>query len=112
MTTKKKVALDINSCRPIASRIIVERIDVDYLNGVYVPESAKEGSMNSLRGKVIATGEEVELVEVGDIVLYGKYSGTKFNIGPAKTKDGSPTYMMMNDVDVLCIIKDEKEAKK
>ncbi|MFW6257675.1 MAG: co-chaperone GroES [Prolixibacteraceae bacterium] len=65
--------------------------------GIIIPDSAKEKPQ---MGKVVLTGadkkdEPMEL-KVGDIVFYGKYSGTELNI------DGED-YLLMSQSDVLYI---------
>ena len=67
------------------------------LSGIIIPDSAKE---KPLKGTVVLVGaakkdEPVE-VKVGDVVLYGKYSGTELQI------DGED-YLLINQTDVLYI---------
>lgn len=60
-----------------------------------------------MQGKVIAVGtgkltEEGKIiplqVKVGDVVIYGKYSGTEINVN-------AETYLMMEKADVFAIVK-------
>lgn len=65
--------------------------------GIIIPDSAKEKPQ---MGKVVLTGadkkdEPMEL-KVGDLVFYGKFSGTELNI------DGED-YLLMSQSDVLYI---------
>lgn len=67
-------------------------------SGLYIPDTAKEKPQ---QGTVIAVGngkkdEPMEL-KVGDVVLYGKYSGSEIN------SDGKD-YLMMRQSDVLAVI--------
>lgn len=66
-------------------------------SGIYIPESAQEKPQ---RGTVVAVGEgkkdEPMTVKVGDVVLYGKYSGTEIKI------DGTD-YLIMREDDILLI---------
>ena len=66
-------------------------------SGIIIPDSAKEKPQV---GKVVSVGagkkdEPMEL-KVGDVVFYGKYSGTELNI------DGED-YLLMSQTDVLYI---------
>ena len=86
--------------RPLADRVLVEpkEAETKTASGIYIPETAKEKPQ---QGKVIAVGsgkkdEPMEL-KVGDIVLYGKYSGTEITV------DGKD-YLMMRQSDVLAVL--------
>ncbi|MBN1476973.1 co-chaperone GroES [Candidatus Sumerlaeota bacterium] len=74
--------------KPLGDRVLVEPIEEAQqksAGGIIIPDSAKEKPM---QGKVIAVGpggptEDGEVtmqVKVGDVVLYGKYSGTEVKI--------------------------------
>ena len=86
--------------RILAGKILVEpQAAVEKTaGGIIIPDSAKEKPQ---QGKVVLVGqakkdEPMEL-KVGDVVFYGKYSGTELNI------DGSD-YLLMSQSDVLYII--------
>jgi chaperonin GroES len=85
--------------RILAGKILVEAIPAEEktASGIIIPDAAKEKPM---RGKVVLVGsdkknEPMEL-KVGDIVFYGKYSGTELVI------DGDD-YLLMAQMDVLYI---------
>ncbi len=86
--------------KPLADRVLVEpkEAETKTASGLYIPDTAKEKPQ---QGKIIAVGngkkdEPMEL-KVGDIVLYGKYSGTEINV------EGKE-YLMMRQSDVLAVI--------
>ncbi len=86
--------------KPLADRVLVEpkEAETKTASGLYIPDTAKEKPQ---QGTVIAVGggkqdEPMEL-KVGDVVLYGKYSGTEIN---SEGKD----YLMMRQSDVMAII--------
>jgi len=86
--------------RILAGKILVEpQAAVEKTaSGIIIPDSAKEKPQ---QGKVILVGqakkdEPMEL-KAGDIVFYGKYSGTELNI------DGAD-YLLMSQSDVLYIM--------
>lgn len=80
MATKAKLAL-----KPMGDRIVIKPLPQEEktASGLYLPDNAQEKPM---RGEVLAVGpgkvsddgKTVKMeVQVGDKVLYGKYSGTE-----------------------------------
>ena len=74
--------------KPLADRIVVKPAEAEQKtsSGLFIPDNAKEKPM---QGKVVAVGpgrkndkgEVVAMeVKVGDVVLYGKYSGTEVTV--------------------------------
>lgn len=86
--------------KPLADRVLVEPAPAEEktAGGIIIPDTAKEKPQ---RGKVVAVGngkpEEPITVKVGDMVLYGKYSGTEL------AHDGKD-YLIMRESDILAII--------
>jgi len=86
--------------KPLNDRVLVEPMAAEEktASGIIIPDTAKEKPM---RGKVIAAGtgtkDEEMKVKDGDMVLYGKYSGTEISI------DGKD-YLIMRQSDILAII--------
>jgi chaperonin GroES len=86
--------------KPLADRVLVEpqAAEEKTASGIIIPDSAKEKPQ---RGTVIAVGngtkDEKMEVKVGDVVLYGKYSGTELSIDK---KD----YLIMRQSDILAVI--------
>lgn len=74
--------------KPLNDRVLVKRLDAESRSagGILLPGSAQEKQQ---RGKVIAVGDGKRLdngnrtemsVQVGDVVLFGKYAGTEIKI--------------------------------
>jgi len=69
-------------------RVIIKRVEKEQTSagGIVIPDSAKEkpirGEVIALgKGKILESGEVRPLdLKVGDIVLFGKYSGTEVKI--------------------------------
>ncbi|MDD4108825.1 MAG: co-chaperone GroES [Prolixibacteraceae bacterium] len=83
----------------LAGKILVKPQEAEEKtqSGIIIPDSAKEKPQ---QGTVVLTGagkkdEPMEL-KAGDVVVYGKYSGTELNI------DGQD-YLLMSQSDVLYI---------
>jgi chaperonin GroES len=85
--------------KPLKDRVLVKPHEAEEktASGIYIPESAQEKPQ---KGTVVAVGsgkkDEPMTVKVGDVVLYGKYSGTEIKI------DGED-YMIMREDDILLI---------
>ena len=82
------------SIRPLDDRIVVkpEEAEETTAGGVVLPDSAKEKPQ---RGTVVAVGPGKLLdsgnrgalsVEVGDVVIYGKYGGSDIEVDGAEVK--------------------------
>lgn len=91
--------------RPLHDRILVERVESEEVTkgGIILPDTAKEKPQ---QGKVIAVGngkktEDGKLIpleiKVGEIILFGKYSGSEIKI------EGTE-YLIMKEDDVLGIV--------
>lgn len=98
--------------RPLHDRIVVKRLEEDdaKIGALFVPDSAKEKPQ---KGEVIAVGkgkyEDGKLlaldVQVGDIVLFGKYSGTDV---PKEFGE----YLIMREDEILGVVEGgSKKAK-
>jgi chaperonin GroES len=91
--------------RPLADRVIIKPAEVEEKTkgGIILPDTAKEKPIEGTivavgPGKVTDDGKKAELsVKVGDIVLYGKYSGTEVTV------DGEE-YLMMRESDIFGIV--------
>jgi chaperonin GroES len=94
------------SIKPLADRVLVEPLEAEEktAGGIYIPDNAKEKPQ---KGKIVAAGPgkasensgEVIKMEVkeGDVVLYGKYSGTEVTI------DGKEC-LIMRESDILAVL--------
>lgn len=91
--------------RPLHDRVVVRRMEEERTTagGIVIPDSATEKPM---RGEVVAIGTGKALdngdvrslaVKVGDVVLFGKYSGTEVKIA------GEELVVMRED-DIMGVI--------
>lgn len=86
--------------RPLADRVLVEPQEAQTKTaaGIFIPDTAKEKPQ---QGKVIAAGpgkkDEPMEVKPGDVVLYGKYSGTEVTVDDVK-------YLIVKQSDILAIL--------
>jgi chaperonin GroES len=99
--------------RPLHDRVVVKRIDADEKSsgGIIIPDTAKE---KPSQGEVIAVGpggrdESGKLVpldvQVGNRVLFGKWSGTEVKIDGAE-------YLIMKESDIMGVLEEAASKKK
>ena len=99
--------------RPLHDRVVVRRIEEDdkSAGGIIIPDTARE---KPSQGEVIAVGsgarnENGEIValdvQVGDLILFGKWSGTEVKV------DGEEL-LIMKEADVMGVLEKSKASKK
>ncbi|MFN0262560.1 co-chaperone GroES [Tepidamorphus sp. 3E244] len=99
--------------RPLHDRVVVKRTDEDTktAGGIIIPDTAKEKPQ---QGEVVAVGpgdrdekgERIALdVKVGDIILFGKWSGTEVKL------DGTE-FLIMKESDIMGVVEAKKSGKK
>ena len=88
--------------RPLHDRVLIKRIEKDEktASGIIIPDTAKE---KPIEGSVVAVGTGVRSddgkivpldVKVGDVVIFGKWSGTEIKV------DGEE-YLVMKESDIM-----------
>lgn len=88
-TAEPKIKVNI---RPLDDRLLVKPQEAEdrTKNGIYLPEGAKEKPMMGTvmatgPGKLSDKGERTALtVKKGDVVVYGKYSGSEIDLDGQK----------------------------
>jgi chaperonin GroES len=99
--------------RPLHDRVVVKRIDAEdkTAGGIIIPDTAKE---KPSQGEVVAVGlggrdESGKLIpidiQVGDRVLFGKWSGTEVKIDDQEL-------LIMKESDIMGVLSDLPAAKK
>ncbi len=92
--------------KPLADRVIVKPKEAEETTkgGIILPDTAKEKPVEGTivavgAGKVTDDGKTIAMsLKVGDVVLYGKYSGTEVKI------EGEE-YLIMRESDIYGIVK-------
>lgn len=92
--------------RPLADRVLVrpEHEPGVTEGGIHIPQSAKQ---KPVRGTIIAVGEGrtengqliAPKLRLGDVVIYGKYSGTEIDV------DGEPL-MLLRESDIVATVEE------
>ncbi len=99
--------------RPLHDRVVVKRIDAEEKSsgGIIIPDTAKE---KPSQGEIIAVGpggrdEAGKLVpldvQVGNRVLFGKWSGTEVKINGVE-------YLIMKESDIMGVLEETQTKKK
>ena len=99
--------------RPLHDRVVVKRIDAEEktAGGIIIPDTAKE---KPSQGEIVAVGpggrdENGRLtpidLKVGDVILFGKWSGTEVKI------DGVDL-LIMKESDVMGVIEGGAAKRK
>ena len=91
--------------KPLADRVIVKPKEADEVTkgGIILPDTAKEKPVEGTivaagPGKTSDDGKLINMeVKVGDVVLYGKYSGSEVPV------DGVE-YLIMRESDIFAIV--------
>ena len=93
---------------PLGNRLLVEPIKEDAshktASGLVISD-AEFKAPQSIKAKVIAVGDNVVTVEVGDIVLCSQFAPTQ-----AKEKPGDNTVIVPEE-DLLAVVKPDKLTK-
>ena len=92
--------------QPLGDRLILKAVEAKEVkkSGIIIPDTAKEKPQEGLvvavgKGKLTEEGKLIPMeVKTGDIVLYGKYSGTEIKINDEE-------YLIMREEDVLGIVR-------
>lgn len=91
--------------KPLGDRVIVKQSDAEEktASGILLPDSAKE---KPTKGKVISAGpgklndkgqRDALSVKSGDVVYYGKYSGTEVEVDGEK-------FVILRESDILGVL--------
>ena len=94
------MALNIKPIAGTNNRIIVEPVPAETKTaaGIIIPDTAKEKPQ---KGTVVAVGDDLKdekpTLKVGDVVIFGKYSGTEL-------KWEGTDYLIMKENEIFGII--------
>jgi chaperonin GroES len=86
--------------KPISDRVVIKPAPADEKTkgGIIIPDTAKEKPQ---KGEVVAVGPgkdgNLMTVQVGDVVLYGKYAGQELSYQ-------GDDYLIMREDDILVVL--------
>ncbi len=81
------------SFKPLMDRVLAELVEDERKteSGIIIPDTAKEKPQ---KGKVVSVGEDVELIQEGDEILFAKYSGNEL-------KFDNKDYIILKEDEIL-----------
>ncbi len=99
--------------RPLHDRVLVRRVEQEEktAGGIIIPDTAQEKPME---GEIVAVGSGHKAedgtvtaldVKAGDLVLFGKWSGTEVKIN-------GEDLLIMKESDILGVIENSAKSKK
>lgn len=100
--------------RPLYDRVVIKRVEQQgnaLRGGLYIPDSAQEkpheGEVIAVgRGKRLEDGKMAALdVQVGDRILFGKYSGSDIRIEETE-------YIVLREDEILGVLVEQPLAAK
>jgi chaperonin GroES len=91
--------------RPLGDRVVVKPVEKEEMtkSGIVIPDTVKEKPQEGIveavgTGRILDNGTRVPMeIEVGDKVLYAKYSGSEFKLDEIE-------YLIIQERDVLAIV--------
>ena len=83
--------------KPLGKRILIQEVKQEEVtkSGIVLPGTASKEK--PITGEILARGNEVSEVKVGEKVIYEKYTGTE-------VKDGDVEYLLIDMKNILAIV--------
>ena len=93
--------------KPLNDHVLVQRLEQETMSkgGIIIPDTAKEKPTKARiiaigSGKLDKDGKRLSMgVKVGDVVLFGKYSGSEVKLN-------AQDYMILREDDILAVIEE------
>ena len=83
--------------KPLGKRVLIQEVKQEEVtkSGIVLPGTASKEK--PITGEILAIGNEVSEVRVGEKVIYEKYTGTE-------VKDGDVEYLLIDMKNILAIV--------
>src|SRR6266516_1016483 len=99
--------------RPLGDRVVIKPVEREEKtkSGLVLPDTAKEKPQEGMveavgPGRILDNGTKVPMeLQVGDKVLYAKYTGNEFKVDEIE-------YLIVSEKDVLAVVSSNGKAKK
>ena len=94
--------------KPLGNRVLVKPLSVEQTtkSGIVLPDTAEKEQKE--QGQVVAVGNGAGIkklhLQVGDTVVFGKYSGDEIEMESPAGEPGKVEYKFLKDEDILGII--------
>lgn len=95
----------MSTFKPIYKKLLIKPFEKPNMTegGLYIPDQAKEKPTHA---HVIEVADDCEFVKVGDIVTYGKYSGTPIEL--ETTSGEKDTLIVIEEKQILAYSRQEE----
>src|SRR3977135_4038261 len=98
--------------KPLGDRVVLKPVEKEEKtkSGIVIPDTVKEKPQEGIveavgTGRILDSGTRVPMeLEVGDKVLYAKYSGSEFKVDDVE-------YLIIAEKDVLAIVDNGKSRR-
>jgi chaperonin GroES len=98
--------------RPLGDRVVVKPVEREEKtkSGIVIPDTVKEKPQEGIveavgTGRILDNGTRVPMeLEVGDRVVYARYSGSEFKVDDVE-------YLIIPETDVLAIVDNGKSRR-
>jgi chaperonin GroES len=98
--------------RPLGDRVVVKPVEKEETtkSGIVIPDTVEEKPQEGIveavgTGRILDNGTRVPMeIEVGDKVLYAKYSGSEFKLDEIE-------YLIIPERDVLAVVGNGKSRR-
>lgn len=83
--------------KPLGKRVLIQEVKQEEVtkSGIVLPGMASKEK--PITGEILAIGNEVSEVKVGEKVIYEKYTGTE-------VKDGDVEYLLIDMKNILAVV--------
>ncbi len=83
--------------KPLGKRVLIQEVKQEEVtkSGIVLPGTASKEK--PITGEILAIGNEVSEVKVGEKVIYEKYTGTE-------VKDGDIEYLLIDMKNILAVV--------
>ena len=83
--------------KPLGKRVLIQEVKQEEVtkSGIVLPGTASKEK--PITGEVLAVGNEVSEVKVGEKVIYEEYTGTE-------VKDGDVEYLLIDMKNILAVV--------
>ena len=82
--------------KPLFDRVLLKTIQEKSKSTILLPESETKSYMS----EVVAVGDDVGAINIGDKVLINKFAGSEFDID-------NETFMLIKECDILAVMEEK-----
>jgi len=97
--------MDLNSITPVGPRVLIKPYEGAKVSSAgLIMENTSNATTAPVRGTVVSSGDESKFKK-GQDLMFRRYSTDILKI---MTKDGEKEVMLVEDIDILAVVKNKK----